>query len=235
MTLTVSHLYKTIGQKRILSDISLNFEAGQATGILGPNGAGKTTLFYMIVGLLPCKRGQIFLNGEDITKQPLHQRARLGMGYLPQESSIFQSLTVEQNIKMALQLTKHPQPQKALDGLLDDFSLTHLRTVPAPALSGGEKRRVELARTLATQPKFVFLDEPLAAIDPIAVEDIRELIAHLKDRGIGVVITDHNVRETLKIIDHTYILYNGQIVCEGDENTIINNPHVKDIYLGSTF
>ena len=212
-------------------------QRGEAVGLLGPNGAGKTTCFYIITGLIRPDVGTVTLDGEDITDLPMYRRARLGIGYLPQEASIFRGLTVEQNIRAVLEVSE-PDPEvreETIDALLAEFSISHLRRAPALALSGGERRRVEIARALATRPHFILLDEPFAGIDPIAVTDIRDLVAHLKDRGIGVLITDHNVRETLAIIDRAYILHEGQVLMEGAPDDIVNDADVRRVYLGDRF
>jgi len=221
----------------VVKGVTLYVRRGEAVGLLGPNGAGKTTVFYMITGLIKADRGRIELDGYDVTALPMYQRARLGIGYLPQEASIFRGLTVEQNIRAVLEVSE-PVPElreNAIDSLLAEFSITHLRRAPAMALSGGERRRVEIARALATQPHFILLDEPLAGIDPIAVSDIRDLVAHLKDRGIGVLITEHNVRETLGIVDRAYILHEGQVLMDGAPGEVVNDPNVRRVYLGERF
>jgi lipopolysaccharide export system ATP-binding protein len=210
---------------------------GEAVGLLGPNGAGKTTCFYMITGLIPVDTGSIFLDGHDITALPMYRRARLGIGYLPQEASIFRGLTVEQNIMAVAELVERDQQRRRqlVDDLLAEFAIEHLRRAPALALSGGERRRVEIARALATQPSFMLLDEPFAGIDPIAIGEIRKLVHHLKERGIGVLITDHNVRETLDIIDRAYIIHDGEVMTEGSPNDIVSNRDVRRVYLGEKF
>lgn len=235
--LEVRNLGKTYGNKPAVRDISFSLSNGEAIGILGPNGAGKTTTFYMVMGLIKPDYGKILLKGKDITFLPMYQRARMGLGYLPQESSIFRGLTVEQNIMSILEITEPLaiNRQRKLDDLLAEFSITHLHNVPAVALSGGERRRVEIARALASDPLFMLLDEPLAGIDPIAVAEVRNLIAKLKDRGIGVLITDHNVRETLSIVDRAYIIHDGMVLEEGAPSKIIRSKAVKDVYLGEQF
>ncbi len=235
--LEVRSLGKQYKKRPVLRDVSLSVQRGEAVGLLGPNGAGKTTCFYVITGLISADYGEIFLDGQDITELPMYRRARLGVGYLPQEASIFRGLTVEQNIRAVLELVeKRADPREAiLDALLAEFSISHLRRTPAIALSGGERRRLEIARALATQPNFILLDEPLAGIDPIAVHDIRELVRHLKDRGIGVLITDHNVRETLDIVDRAYILHDGGVLMEGRPEDIVANEDVRRVYLGDRF
>ena len=231
------HIAKSYKKRPVLRDISVSVKRGEAVALLGTNGAGKTTSFYIMTGMIKADAGQIFLDGQDITKLPMYRRARLGIGYLPQEASIFRGLNVEQNIRAVLEagnLNKNRQEQ-LLEELLAEFSITHLRRTPALALSGGERRRVEIARALAAQPHFILMDEPLAGIDPIAVADIRNLIGHLKDRGIGVLITDHNVRDTLSIVDRAYILHEGRVLMEGLPEDIINHEDVRRVYLGDSF
>ncbi|MBN1324997.1 MAG: LPS export ABC transporter ATP-binding protein [Alphaproteobacteria bacterium] len=221
----------------VLKDISMEVKQGESVGLLGPNGAGKTTAFYCITGQLSSTGGQIFLNSQDITHLPFYQRARLHIGYLPQENSVFRGLTVEQNIMAILEVVepdKKKRKQK-LDDLLDEFSITSLRKSPATSLSGGERRRVEIARALANDPKFILLDEPFAGIDPIAVNDIRGLVSQLKNRGLGVIITDHNVRETLGITDRSYVLHDGKILKHGTTTEIVKDEMVKKVYLGEDF
>lgn len=235
--LVVEHIAKRYSGKPVVRDVSLRLQRGEAVGLLGPNGAGKTTSFYMISGLVTPDVGKILLDGENITNLPMYQRARLGIGYLPQEASIFRGLNVEQNIMVALEVS---EPDAALrnnmlDELLAEFAIEHLRHASAITLSGGERRRVEIARALASRPSFILLDEPLAGIDPIAVEEVRHLVSHLKDRGIGVLITDHNVRETLKIIDRAYIMHDGAVLTEGAPKDIVNNSDVRRVYLGDRF
>lgn len=235
--LRVEHIGKRYGGRPVVRDVSLTVQRGEAVGLLGPNGAGKTTCFYMITGLINPDVGKILLDGEDITRLPMYRRARQGIGYLPQEASIFRGLTVEQNILSVLEIheknldSRHAQ----LDELLAEFSITHLRLAQGITLSGGERRRVEIARALASRPSFILLDEPLAGIDPIAVDDVRNLVKHLKDRGIGVLITDHNVRETLDIIDRAYIMHDGYVLMEGTPAEIVNNADVRRVYLGERF
>ncbi len=235
--LEVRSLGKQFKKRPVLRDVSLRVQRGEAVGLLGPNGAGKTTCFYIITGLIPADYGEIFLDGQDITELPMYRRARLGVGYLPQEASIFRGLTVEQNIRAVLELVekKADRREAALEALMAEFSISHLRRTPAIALSGGERRRLEIARALAGQPNFILLDEPLAGIDPIAVRDIRELVSHLKNRGIGVLITDHNVRETLDIVDRAYILHDGKVLMEGAPEEIVSNQDVRRVYLGDRF
>src|SRR5579863_647458 len=235
--LAAHNLGKSFKKRPVLRAVSVSVQRGEAVGLLGPNGAGKTTCFYIITGLIKPDVGAITLDGEDITDLPMYRRARLGIGYLPQEASIFRGVSVEQNIRAVLEVSE-PVPEireSTIDALLAEFSITHLRRAPAMALSGGERRRVEIARALATQPHFILLDEPLAGIDPIAVSDIRDLVAHLKDRGIGVLITDHNVRETLGIVDRAYILHEGQVLMDGQPGDIVNDPNVRRVYLGERF
>jgi lipopolysaccharide export system ATP-binding protein len=230
----VGKIYK---KRPVVRGVSISVRRGEAVGLLGPNGAGKTTTFYMIVGLVRPDVGQISLDGADITSLPMYRRARLGIGYLPQEASVFRGLNVEQNIMAALEVVE-PHPARRdllLDELLAEFGISHLRRTAALALSGGERRRVEIARALATQPGYILLDEPLAGIDPIAVGEIRDLVGHLKDRGIGVLITDHNVRETLEIIDRAYIMHDGQVLMEGRPHEVVAHEDVRRVYLGERF
>lgn len=235
--LAAEALGKTYGRRKVVTDVSLHVRRGEAVGLLGPNGAGKTTVFYMITGLVPADQGRIILDGFDITGLPMYRRARLGIGYLPQEASIFRGLTVEQNIRAVLEVVEPDRKarEQQLDALLDEFSITRLRHAPAIALSGGERRRCEIARALAGRPSFMLLDEPFAGIDPIAVGDIQDLVLHLKARGIGVLITDHNVRETLSLIDRAYIIHSGQVLMEGTPDAIIASPDVRRLYLGESF
>ena len=228
---------KAYKKRPVVQSVSIHVQRGEAVGLLGPNGAGKTTTFYMIVGLVRPDTGRIELDGSDITGLPMYRRARLGIGYLPQEASVFRGLNVERNIKAALEVVE-PDPdrrQQMLDELLAEFGISHLRRTPALALSGGERRRVEIARALATQPNYILLDEPLAGIDPIAVGEIRDLVSHLKDRGIGVLITDHNVRETLEIIDRAYIMHDGHVLMEGRPDEVVAHEDVRRVYLGERF
>jgi len=235
--LTIKNLSKNYGKKSVLRDISLEARQGESVGLLGPNGAGKTTAFYCITGQIQATGGQIFLNSQDITHLPFYQRARLGIGYLPQENSVFRGLSVENNIMAILEVVEPNREIRTqrLNDLLDEFSISHLRKASANSLSGGERRRVEIARALAINPKFILLDEPFAGIDPIAVGDIRDLVAKLKKRGLGVIITDHNVRETLGITDRSYVLHDGKILKHGSTKEIINDPMVKKVYLGEEF
>ncbi|WP_425458915.1 LPS export ABC transporter ATP-binding protein [Eilatimonas milleporae] len=235
--LRVDGVGKAYGGRPVLRDVSLSVHRGEVVGLLGPNGAGKTTCFYSITGLIAPDHGRVVLDGVDITHLPMYRRARLGIGYLPQETSIFRGMTVAENIKAVLEVV---EPDRALrnamlDELLEEFSITHLRDTPALALSGGERRRCEIARALAARPNFVLLDEPFAGIDPIAIADIRDLTAHLKDRGIGVLITDHNVRETLDIIDRAFIIHDGTVLFEGTAEQVLKDPDVRRVYLGEKF
>lgn len=236
--LSAKHLQKSYGKRQILGDVSLHVQSGEAVGLLGPNGAGKTTCFYMIVGLVPSDSGQILLNDLNITKQPIHQRARSGIGYLPQEASVFRKLTVEENILAVLELQKNlskQQKKQQLEHLLEELQISHIRHSLGISLSGGERRRVEIARALATEPDFILLDEPFAGVDPISVIEIQKIITHLTQNNIGVLITDHNVRETLGICDRAYILSNGGILAEGTPNQLIQNQQVREVYLGENF
>lgn len=235
--LVAKHLSKSYKKRPVLKDINLNVQRGEAVALLGPNGAGKTTSFYIMTGLIAPNSGSVTLDGHDITRLPMYRRARLGIGYLPQESSIFRGLNVEQNIRVILesQPISAGKQVKLLEELLAEFSISHLRHTPSTALSGGERRRLEIARALASRPKFMLLDEPLAGIDPIAVGDIRTLIKYLKTKGIGVLITDHNVRDCLDIVDRAYILHDGNVLMEGSPDEIIANNDVRRVYLGENF
>ena len=235
--LVVAGLEKSYRRRPVVNGVSLTVRRGEAVGLLGPNGAGKTTVFYMITGLIAADRGTISLDGADITRLPMYRRSRLGIGYLPQESSIFRGLTVEQNIRAVLELVepKRERRESVLRELLDEFSITHIRHAPAVSLSGGERRRVEIARALATKPQFMLLDEPFAGIDPIAIGDIRELVRQLTSRGIGVLITDHNVRETLELIDKALIIHEGKVLTVGTPDEIVANEEVRRHYLGADF
>ena len=235
--LVAVNIGKSFKKRPVLRGVTLAVQRGEAVGLLGPNGAGKTTCFYVVTGLLAPDSGWITLDGHDITDLPMYRRARLGIGYLPQEASIFRGLTVEQNIRVVLEVVEPERERReaALDELLAEFSITHLRRTPSLALSGGERRRVEIARALASQPNFILLDEPLAGIDPIAVSDIRDLVSHLKDRGLGVLITDHNVRETLDIVDRAYIIHEGVVLMEGAPEEIVAHEDVRRVYLGEKF
>ncbi|MEM8790662.1 MAG: LPS export ABC transporter ATP-binding protein [Pseudomonadota bacterium] len=235
--LTVRSLGKSYRRRPVVRDVSMTLRRGEAVGLLGPNGAGKTTCFYMIIGMVASDTGQIYVDGLDVSTLPMYRRAGLGLGYLPQEASIFRGLNVEDNILAVLELIEpnRVRRQQTLEALLAEFSITHLRRSPAQALSGGERRRVEIARCLATNPSYVLLDEPFAGIDPIAVGEIRNLVSHLKDRGIGVLITDHNVRETLEIIDRAYILHDGAVLMSGTPQEVVQDPNVRKVYLGEEF
>ena len=235
--LSVKQLRKSFKQRQVVQDFSLDIESGEVVGLLGPNGAGKTTSFYMIVGLVAADHGTISLDGHELRHMTVYQRARLGLGYLPQEASIFRKMTVEENIRAILQLheTDRHTIESRLNDLLADLNITHLRQSPAPALSGGERRRVEIARLLAMSPRFILLDEPFAGVDPIAVIDIQNIINFLKQRGIGVLITDHNVRETLRICDRAYIINNGAVLASGRPEELVGNEEVRAVYLGENF
>ncbi|MEZ5896506.1 MAG: LPS export ABC transporter ATP-binding protein [Parvularculaceae bacterium] len=235
--LFAENLGKTFKRRPVVRGVSMSVKRGEVVGLLGPNGAGKTTCFYMITGLIPVDYGTISIDGHDVTRLPMYQRARLGLGYLPQEASIFRGLSVEQNLRAVVELVERnkDKQQALIDDLLSEFNITHIRNAPALALSGGERRRVEIARALATGPAFMLLDEPFAGIDPLAIADIRELVIHLKDRGLGVLITDHNVRETLDIIDRAYIIHEGEVLIEGAPNDIVGDKDVRRVYLGDRF
>lgn len=243
MQLRATNLQKSYGKRMVIKDVSFEVNSGEVVGLLGPNGAGKTTCFYMVVGLVGVKSGIITLNNQNIQNLPMHQRARLGLSYLPQEASIFRQLTVEENIRAVLQLQRnefgkrlsHQQINHELHELVADLQIGHILHSPAPSLSGGERRRVEIARTLATRPKFVLLDEPFAGVDPIAVIDIQKIISFLVERRIGVLITDHNVRETLNICDRAYIISEGRVLAHGNATEIISNDAVRRVYLGEDF
>ena len=236
-TLGVYNLGKSYGARQVVKDVSLNVRRGEAVGLLGPNGAGKTTVFYMITGLVRPDKGMIDLDGHDVTGLPMYRRARLGIGYLPQEASIFRGLSVEDNIRAVLEIAEPDKDKRRdmLEALLDEFDIKRLRKTPSIALSGGERRRCEIARALAGQPSFMLLDEPFAGIDPIAVGDIQALVRHLTQRGIGVLITDHNVRETLGLIDRAYIIHSGHVLTEGVPDEVVANPDVRRFYLGEDF
>ena len=235
--LIAENLGKTFKRRPVVRGVSMSVRRGEVVGLLGPNGAGKTTCFYMITGLIPVDFGKIMIDGHDVTRLPMYQHARLGLGYLPQEASIFRGLTVEQNLRAVVELVEKSKDrqQKLIDDLLNEFNITHIRNAPALALSGGERRRVEIARALATGPAFMLLDEPFAGIDPLAIADIRDLVMHLKDRGLGVLITDHNVRETLDIIDRAYIIHEGEVLIEGAPGDIVGDKDVRRVYLGESF
>lgn len=236
-TLEVFNIGKKYKNRPVLRNVSLHVKRGEAVGLLGPNGAGKTTCFYCVTGLITPDYGDVHIDGKDITNMPMYRRARMGIGYLPQEASIFRSLTVEENIKAILEIVTDDisEQENMLEQLLSEFSIAHLRKSPAIALSGGERRRLEIARALASQPNFILLDEPLAGIDPIAVGEIRTLVSQLKNRGLGVLITDHNVRETLDIIDRAYILHGGSVLMEGVPSEIVTSKEVRKVYLGDNF
>ncbi len=235
--LVIRKIGKRFKKRPVLRDVSLSVQRGEAVGLLGPNGAGKTTCFYIITGLISPDAGAVEMDGHDITDLPMYRRARLGVGYLPQEASIFRGLSVENNIRAVLEIVEpvRARREQLLDDLLADFSISHIRMTPTLALSGGERRRVEIARALASRPSFILLDEPLAGIDPIALGEIRDLVSHLKDRGVGVLITDHNVRETLDIIDRAYILHEGRVLMEGAPSEIVAHEDVRRVYLGERF
>ncbi|MHA7926559.1 MAG: LPS export ABC transporter ATP-binding protein [Marinobacter sp.] len=236
--LRASNLAKSYKQKKVVIDVSLEIRSGEIVGLLGPNGAGKTTCFYMIVGLVPADRGRITIDSRDITPLPMHGRARQGIGYLPQEASVFRKLSVRDNIMAILETRQglgKAEREKKLEGLLEEFHITHIRDSVGMALSGGERRRVEIARALAMEPAFILLDEPFAGVDPISVSDIKHIIRHLRDKGIGVLITDHNVRETLDICENAYIVSGGHIIASGNADAILANQQVKEVYLGDEF
>lgn len=235
--LEIFNIGKKYKKRTVLKNVSLHVKKGEAVGLLGPNGAGKTTCFYCVTGLITPDYGDVYVGGKDITDMPMYKRARMGIGYLPQEASIFRTLSVEDNIKAILQIVIEEEEQREamLEELLNEFSIAHLRKSPALALSGGERRRLEIARALASRPDFILLDEPLAGIDPIAVGEIRTLVSQLKNRGLGVLITDHNVRETLDIIDRAYILHGGTVLMEGTPDEIVANEEVRKVYLGDNF
>jgi lipopolysaccharide export system ATP-binding protein len=235
--LEIFNIGKKYKNRTVLKNVSLHVKRGEAVGLLGPNGAGKTTCFYCVTGLITPDYGDVHINGEDITNMPMYRRARMGIGYLPQEASIFRALSVEDNIKAILEIVEEDENKREnkLEELLNEFSISHLRKSPAIALSGGERRRLEIARALASNPDFILLDEPLAGIDPIAVGEIRSLVSQLKNRGLGVLITDHNVRETLDIIDRAYILHGGTVLMEGTPEEIVASKEVRKVYLGDNF
>lgn len=235
--ITAKHLKKSFKDKLVIKDISLKCDKGEIVGLLGPNGAGKTTCFYMLSGLIKPDAGHIYLDESDITHSPLFMRARKGIGYLPQESSIFRGLTAEQNIEAVLEISEPDKNKREdrLNELIDEFNIGHVRDTAAIALSGGERRRVEIARALAMRPQFIMLDEPLAGVDPVAVSEIRELIHHLKNKNVGILITDHNVRETLGLVDRAYIIHEGHVLMEGTPDEIVQNDVVRKVYLGEGF
>jgi len=237
-TLSVRHLAKRFGERQVVKDISLTVKSGEIVGLLGPNGAGKTTCFYMIVGLIPADQGSISIDEEDISQYPIHKRAQKGLGYLPQEASVFRKLTVADNLYAIIETRKdlaQYKKEQLLELLLQDFHITHIRDSLGISLSGGERRRVEIARALATEPRFILLDEPFAGVDPISVLDIQSIINHLASRGIGILITDHNVRETLGVCQHAYIVNEGEVIAKGTPEEILVNQQVKDVYLGKDF
>ncbi|MBO5590913.1 MAG: LPS export ABC transporter ATP-binding protein [Acidaminococcaceae bacterium] len=237
MIIETKNLVKIYGQRKVVDNVSLQVEQGTIVGLLGPNGAGKTTTFYMVVGIAKPDAGTVTLDGQDISQLPMYQRAQLGIGYLPQEASIFRKMTVEENLMSILETTalSHEEQIQKMEALIEEFDIGHIRNSIGTALSGGERRRVEIARSLATDPAFILLDEPFAGIDPIAVADIQSMIAHLAKRGIGILITDHNVRETLSIVDKAYILASGKVLLHGDSESIANDPVAKKYYLGENF
>jgi lipopolysaccharide export system ATP-binding protein len=237
-TLVAKHLAKSYKSRQVVRDVSLEVSRGQIVGLLGPNGAGKTTTFYMIVGLVPLDKGNIYIDQLDLTLQPMHERARHGIGYLPQEASVFRKLTVHENLMAILQTRKElskDQREQQADDLLDEFNLNHIRNNLGMSLSGGERRRVEIARALAANPKFILLDEPFAGVDPISVSDIKKIIQQLKERDIGVLITDHNVRETLDVCEQAYIVSHGELIASGSAEEVLSNQKVRDVYLGDQF
>ncbi len=237
-TLTAKNLAKAYKSRQVVRDVSLSVSTGQIVGLLGPNGAGKTTTFYMIVGLVQLGKGEILIDDEILTHQPMHERARKGIGYLPQEASIFRKLTVHENIMAILQTRKELstlKQEEEADALLDEFNINHIRNSTGMSLSGGERRRVEIARALAANPQFILLDEPFAGVDPISVNDIKKIIQHLRDRGIGILITDHNVRETLDVCEKAYIVSHGELIAQGTAEEVLSNQKVRDVYLGEQF
>ena len=235
--LEINKISKSFSGRPVVREVNFEFKCGEALGLLGPNGSGKTTLFYTIIGLIKPDSGTIILEGDDITDLPIYKRSKNGIGYLPQEASIFRGLTVEDNIRAIIEILEDDQMkiEEEIDHLLKEFDIDHLRRTPALALSGGERRRVEIARCLASHPKYILLDEPFAGIDPIAVGEIRELVSHLKDRGVGVLITDHNVRETLSLIDRAVLIHEGSVLMEGNPEEIVGNKDVRKVYLGDRF
>ncbi|MEL6257533.1 MAG: LPS export ABC transporter ATP-binding protein [Pseudomonadota bacterium] len=235
--LVVRGLAKSFGKRQVVRDVSLSVQRGEVVGLLGPNGAGKTTCFYMIMGLIGADAGQIMIDGEDVTSLPMYQRARLGVGYLPQEASIFRGMTVEENVAAVVELVEKKKSKRAaqVDALLNELHVSHLRKAPATALSGGERRRVEIARALASRPSFMLLDEPFTGIDPLAISDISDLVKYLKQRGLGVLITDHQVRETLQIVDRALVMYDGTTLFDGPPDKVLENEDVRRVYLGERF
>lgn len=237
-TLEALHLAKRYGARQIVTDVSMAVNTHQIVGLLGPNGAGKTTCFYMIAGIVKADRGQVFINGKDVSRKPMHERARLGLGYLPQEASVFRKLTVTENLLAILETRKDLKRKDRYaeaNKLLEEFHITHIKDSLGMALSGGERRRVEIARALAANPQFILLDEPFAGVDPISVSDIKHIVSHLRDRGIGVLITDHNVRETLDICEQAYIVGEGHIIASGSPQDVLDNAKVRKVYLGNDF
>ncbi|RYE06627.1 MAG: LPS export ABC transporter ATP-binding protein [Rickettsiaceae bacterium] len=235
--LEISHISKSFDKRAVLIDVSITVEQGKAVGLFGPNGAGKTTCFDIIAGLIKPDNGTLSINGQDITNLPMYLRAKKGIGYLPQESSIFRGLSVRDNLKAVLEIVEQDKTiiEYRIDSLLNEFSINHLKMAASTTLSGGERRRLEIARAVAVSPKFILLDEPLAGVDPVAIADIKYLVSHLKDRDIGVLITDHNVRDTLDIVDSAYVIYAGTVLCHGTPQQVIASQQVRDVYLGSTF
>lgn len=230
-------LTRDFGKRRVVNGVNININAGEVVGLLGPNGAGKTTTFYMVVGLIEASDGQVFLNEDDLTPLPMYRRARRGIGYLPQEASVFRKMTVEENLKAVaetLAISKREQ-EEAVQTHLEELGLSHLATQKAYTLSGGERRRLEISRALVTQPKFLLMDEPFSGVDPISVSEVQKIIIQLKERGIGVLITDHNVRETLEIVDRAYLLHNGEVLAEGSSEFLVNDPKSREFYLGENF
>ena len=235
--LVVSGIAKSFGKRQVVKDVSISLKRGEVVGLLGPNGAGKTTSFYMIMGLISADSGMITIDGEDVTALPMYQRARLGLGYLPQEASIFRGMTVQENIEAVVELVEKNKSKRKeqVDALLGELNITRLRDAPATALSGGERRRVEIARALASRPSFMLLDEPFTGIDPLAISDISDLVRYLKKRGLGVLITDHQVRETLQIVDRAFVMFDGSVLFDGTPEDVLNNEDVKRVYLGDRF
>jgi lipopolysaccharide export system ATP-binding protein len=235
--LVVENIAKSFGKRQVVRDVSLSLQRGEVVGLLGPNGAGKTTCFYMIMGLIGVDSGTISIDGEDVTRLPMYQRARLGVGYLPQEASIFRGMTVEENVMAVAELVEKDRSARMaqVDSLLSELHVEHLRNQAATSLSGGERRRVEIARALASRPSFMLLDEPFTGIDPLAISDISDLVRYLKQRGLGVLITDHQVRETLQIVDRAYVMYDGQVLFDGPPDSVLRNEDVRRVYLGDQF
>ncbi|KCZ84532.1 MULTISPECIES: LPS export ABC transporter ATP-binding protein [Hyphomonas] len=235
--LVVKNIAKSFGKRQVVRDVSLSLQRGEVVGLLGPNGAGKTTCFYMIMGLIGVDTGEISIDGEDVTRLPMYQRARLGVGYLPQEASIFRGMTVEENVLAVAELVEKDRAARMaqVDSLLSELHVEHLRNQAATSLSGGERRRVEIARALASRPSFMLLDEPFTGIDPLAISDISDLVRYLKQRGLGVLITDHQVRETLQIVDRAYVMYDGEVLFDGPPDSVLKNEDVRRVYLGEQF